>query len=71
MKAAFEFAAKNPAGNSMYHRLVSQCWDLLEFLFYAKDTDAYRLRFVPWKKQTTDALAPSSSPTPESKQQKM
>ncbi len=50
LKAAFEFAAKNPAGNSMYHRLVSQCWDLLEFLFYAKDTDAYRLRFVPWKR---------------------
>ena len=50
LKTAFEFAAKNPAANSMYHRLVSQCWDLLEFIFYAKDTDAYRLRFVPWKR---------------------
>ena len=50
LKAAFEFAAKNPAANTMYHRLVSQCWDLLEFMFYAKDTDAYRLRFLPWKR---------------------
>ena len=50
LKAAFEFASKNPAANSMYHRLVGQCWDLLEFLFYAKDTDAYRPRFVAWKR---------------------
>ncbi|WP_216680082.1 hypothetical protein [Hymenobacter siberiensis] len=50
LETAFKFAADNPLGQSMYHRLVSQCWDLLEFLFYAKDTDAYRLRFVPWKR---------------------
>jgi hypothetical protein len=50
LETAFKFAADNPLGQTMYHRLVSQCWDLLEFLFYAKDTDAYRLRFVPWKR---------------------
>ncbi len=50
LETAFRFAAENPKGNSVYHRLVSQCWDLLEFIFFAKDTDAYRPKFVTWKR---------------------
>jgi hypothetical protein len=63
LAAAFEFAAANPGANSMYHRLVSQCWDLLEFIFYAKDTDIYRLRFVPWKRNEQLAALKSNPRT--------
>ena len=56
LETAFKFAADQPGGNSMYHRLVSQCWDLLEFIFYAKDTDAWQPRFVAWKRDEQLAL---------------
>ena len=51
LETAFRFAAETPQGNSTYHRLISQCWDLLEFIFFAKDTDAYRPKFVTWKRE--------------------
>ena len=51
LETAFKFVRQQPQGNSLYHRLVSQCWDLLELLFYSKPTDEYQLRFVAWQKQ--------------------
>ena len=63
LETAFKFVRQQPQGNSLYHRLVSQCWDLLELMFYHKGTDAYRLRFVPWAKQEqVDQLLRSPEP---------
>ncbi|UOG74171.1 hypothetical protein MTX78_18870 [Hymenobacter tibetensis] len=51
LETAFKFVKQQPQGHSLYHRQVSQCWDLLELLFYSKPTDEYQLRFVAWHKQ--------------------
>jgi len=63
LETAFKFVRQQPQGNSLYHRLVAQCWDMLELLFYNKATDAYKLRFVPWaKKEQVDLLVQSPEP---------
>jgi hypothetical protein len=51
LETAFKFVRQQPQGNTLYHRQVSQCWDMLELLFYSKPTDEYQLRFVAWHKQ--------------------
>lgn len=50
VEAAFQFVKDNPNGKSYSHALVSQCWDLLQLLYYSRPTDAYRIEFASWRK---------------------
>ncbi|WP_426491284.1 hypothetical protein [Hymenobacter sp. 102] len=50
LEAAFRFVKNNPEGNTHSHALVSQCWDLLQLLFFSRPTDAYRIDFTSWRR---------------------
>lgn len=62
---AFEIAANEPIGNTLYHKLVSDCLDIFQLLFDM--TDASEITFNKWVKATEIGILKASEAPQEHK----